>query len=359
MLAVKNSSTKNEPDPAGNNNPPAKIIFMDVPEEPTQPETAEQEKKVDPNYQLSQRIQGGLVGFQQDTAENKDPLDTLQEPAPEKTSLTTKTSDTSTDQTEALSTINKSMNYQKDEQQSLLQTTATDFDNNNHQKLPKKTLPPLTQPHVSPLLPDDNKSVLSQPIAKINSVKHRPLEQEPYQPQLQESVVEIPLVPQKTKLSLVDIQKGFAQFMQNHQSPTPAPSTATTLGNSLYFSAVGTSDKDDIAGLKFASYMNQAGKMYQSCGGEYVDLINTIINREGVPSKNNQIAITIDRSGKLISCITTLSCGNPIIDGYHIKMVESIGDFPPIPKYIQAPLQVYAHIPFEQIKQRYIKRAYR
>ena len=157
----------------------------------------------------------------------------------------------------------------------------------------------------------------------------------------------------------MDIQKGFAQFIQNNQVATPAPSTASTLGNSLYFSSTGNADKDDISGLKFASYMNQAGKMYQSGFSEYSDFITQILHKEGIPSENNQIAITIDRSGKVISCTTILSCGHPVIDNYHLKMIQSIGSFPPVPKYIETPLQVHAQIPFRSIKSGSIRRSYR
>ncbi|MBP9843765.1 TonB C-terminal domain-containing protein [Candidatus Babeliales bacterium] len=188
-------------------------------------------------------------------------------------------------------------------------------------------------------------------LQKVVSKKHRPadLGQENLSKvQLSKPAQDTPT--QKKKLSLQDIQSGFSQFIRNGNTvqQTSIP-TASALGNSLFFSTDGNSDKDDIAGLKKASYMHQIGQMYHNAGHEFIDAISNIVNREGLPGKNNYVTLTIERSGK-ISAITAQSCGNQAIDHYHLKAIDAIGTFPPIPKYIDAPMHVTAQIPFEKMK---------
>ena len=60
------------------------------------------------------------------------------------------------------------------------------------------------------------------------------------------------------------------------------------------------------------------------------------------PTSSSIALVTINRSGNIDQCRILTSCGIDSIDKQHIKIIESIGSFPPIPKYIEAPLEVTA-----------------
>lgn len=206
-----------------------------------------------------------------------------------------------------------------------------------------------------------NKEQEQHQIQKVISKKHRPadLGQENLS-KIQLSKPDTETAAPKKKISLQDLQNGFSEFIRNGTTvQTNAVPTASVLGNSLFFSTDGNSDKDDIAGLKRASYMHQIGQMYQNAGREYVDNIVSIVRKEGIPAQNNYIAITIERSGKISNAVTIQSCGNNTIDQYHLKAIDAIGDFPPIPKYIQAPMHIKAYLPFENKRTIPIKTTYR
>ena len=64
------------------------------------------------------------------------------------------------------------------------------------------------------------------------------------------------------------------------------------------------------------------------------------------PTNDSTALITINRSGAIDSCQILTSCGINKLDEHHIKLIESIGTFPPIPKYIEAPLQIPATLHF-------------
>lgn len=136
----------------------------------------------------------------------------------------------------------------------------------------------------------------------------------------------------KKKLSLQDLQQGFSQFMRN--------------GNEQLFSTQGNSQIDDAEGLRRASYYRQLGSMYQNAHA-----IAPALNQNLYADKTNGdsvVQVTIERSGKISDCRIVSSCGIDSLDQYHIKIIESIGMFPPIPKYIEAPLQIGATLYFTQ-----------
>lgn len=386
MLSVKPAtSPSKDPDPASGNLDTPHVIFVQDQPDPIIP--------VEPDYKLASRIQGGQLGMQDNQAEQKEPQ--LDIPAPSlsddyKKGLQNQTNHQDQDsdgqvnispdaiideqiqpkeQTSRLTTEKAQKSEQNKPEalknHSVEDATPTEQIKTNsinalttliQEKMNKQESSDLATLH-KPLHQHDIDQLQAQ---KIISKKHRPAEiglENLSKVQLTKTTQDTG--NQKNKMSLMDIQKGFTQFIQNNQVATPAPSTSSTLGNSLYFSSTGNADKDDISGLKFASYMNQAGKMYQSAFSEYSDFITQILHKEGIPSENNQIAITIDRSGKVISCTTVLSCGHAVIDNYHLKMIQSIGSFPPVPKYIETPLQVHAQIPFRSIKSTSVRRSYR
>ena len=184
---------------------------------------------------------------------------------------------------------------------------------------------------------------------KIISKKHRPADIGP------ENISKVQLSKQtqennipKKKMSLLDIQTGFNQFIKNSSTREIATPTSSVLGNSLYFSSTGNAQKDDELGLKLASYLNQTGRMYDSACSLYSNFIIKLLRQNGLPAENNTVQITIERSGKISAIKTIQSCGNEAIDNYHIKIVEAIGDLPPIPKYIEAPLCVGARFTFKR-----------
>lgn len=193
-------------------------------------------------------------------------------------------------------------------------------------------------------------SLLNEPIQtqtqKVVSKKHRPAEIGTENlSKVQLSKPTQPTIAQKNKLSLQDIQNGFAQFIKNSPTRQLATPTSSTFGNSLYFSSTGNAQKDDEMGLKYASYMNQTGKIYNVAFSEYSDFIKNSMIKEGLPSSNSYVQITIERSGKVQAHIAQ-SCGNPTIDHYHLKVIEAMGLLPPIPKYLEAPITVTAQLRF-------------
>ncbi len=186
-------------------------------------------------------------------------------------------------------------------------------------------------------------------LQKVVSKKHRPADlgsENLSKIQLSKEIQET--APSKKKMSLMDIQKGFSQFIKNSSTKQIATPTSSTLGNSLYFSSTGNAQKDDELGLKLASYLNQTGKMYDSACSLYSDIIIKLLRQQGFPSENNVINIKIERSGKITEIKTIQSCGNQIIDHYHVKVIESIGNLPPVPKYIETPLYVGAQLTFKR-----------
>ena len=136
--------------------------------------------------------------------------------------------------------------------------------------------------------------------------------------------------PEKNKISLKDLQQGFSQFVQ--------------AGNEHYFSHQGNAQQDDAQGLKRASYYKQLGQMYKNAHAIAPHLLNP--SQYQTPSDNSVIAITIDRSGKIIHLQMVTTSGVDMLDRHHIKIIESIGSFPPVPKFIEAPLQVTATLRF-------------
>lgn len=173
---------------------------------------------------------------------------------------------------------------------------------------------------------------LPQPeIQKVISKKHRPADigrENISKVQLSKQTQEID-VPKK-KMSLLDLQSGFNQFLKK--------------GNEEYYSIQGNAQSDDINGLKVASYNKQIGQMYRNAN---VTTPNLIHNKQyEKPTNNSVIRITIERSGNVSNLQIITSCGIEDFDRHHIRIIESIGNFPPIPKYIETPYQISATLQF-------------
>lgn len=166
---------------------------------------------------------------------------------------------------------------------------------------------------------------------KIVSKKHRPADigtENLSKVQLSKETQDI--VSPKKKLSLQDLQSGFSQFLKT--------------GNEQYYSVQGNAQHDDAESLKRASYYRQLGQMYNNAHAIAPNLSHS--SHYDQPNNNSVIMITIDRSGKISNLQTITSCGVETLDRHHMKIIESIGSFPPIPKYIEAPLQITATLRF-------------
>lgn len=356
MFFIKPNSLLQSERPTSSTHQAAEVIFVTQETQPTKPQPQ--------NYNLAHRTQGGIVNMQPNSSEQKEAQPDIPEPALSKEYKTNTHNET----------VHKNQNA----------NGIVNIDNNDTNEVvqePVKAEPAFEKP--TPVAaekpqPEPTSAQIqeTQPAQEKSSTKaqvlHAVLQEKELRKSVQQPIaaahriadigsqnlskVQISKQTQdtgdkKSKLSLLDIQKGFSQFVQNQTVVTPpAPSTSNTFGNSLFFSSTGNSDTDDLAGLKFASYMNQAGKMYQVACSQFTDQMYSIMQREGVPAENNQIAIVIDRSGKIASCTTVTSCGHAVLDNYHLKIIDAIGSFPPIPKYLDAPIIAHAQIPFKSIK---------
>jgi len=380
MLSTKPTTVSSkEPDPASSNLGATQLIFIQDEPEPL-PAKKEEEEIV--SIQLANRVQG---------AEEIN-LDGNKDSSKQTTQYTAETP-LSDEYAKALQ--NQTDHKEQDENGDVNFDTIENTDNDTLDTIEQKSIreetpisqdnPQLAKNQIEPVLTKDTPENLSsstparlsefdqtyktllttsikpstqviQPIVqKIISKKHRPADignDNRSQIQLTKST-ESQQLQQKKKMSLQELQNGFSTFLKNNNTtPTQSGPTASTLGNSLFFSSSGNAQEDNIAGLKYASYMHQAGNMYNNAGLEYHDRIINIIRKEGMPSENNQVRITIERSGKISNMMMILSCGNSAIDNYHIKMIENIGDFPPVPKYIPTPIEITAQLPFKSVQSR-------
>jgi hypothetical protein len=168
-------------------------------------------------------------------------------------------------------------------------------------------------------------------IQKIISKKHRPADlgtENLSKVQLSKQTQEI--ASPKKKLSLQDLQTGFSQFLKT--------------GNEQYYSVQGNAQHDDAESLKRASYYRQLGQMYNNAHAIAPNLLHG--SQYDQPNDNSIIMITIERSGKISNLQMVTTSGVDVLDRHHMRIIESIGSFPPIPKYIEAPLQITATLRF-------------
>lgn len=177
----------------------------------------------------------------------------------------------------------------------------------------------------------DSQELPQSQIQKIVSKKHRPADigtENLSKVQLSKETQNI--IAPKKKLSLQDLQTGFSQFLQ--------------IGNEQYYSVQGNAQHDDAESLKRASYYRQLGQMYNNAHAIAPNLLNP--SQYDQPNNNSIVMITIERSGKISNLSIVTSCGVESLDRHHTRIIESIGSFPPIPKHIEAPLQISATLRF-------------
>lgn len=170
------------------------------------------------------------------------------------------------------------------------------------------------------------KKVAEQPVTKVASKKHRPLEVGTINQsklELNKDVAEN-IIPTKKKFSLQDLnmQKGFSEFVRK--------------GNAE-FSSDGNAEHDNAMGLKRASYMNQVGTMHKNAWNSYPE--KYILKKDQIPVRDSIIVMVIERSGK-VTLMPSQSSGVQSYDDFHMKVLQYLGDCPPIPKYIEAPFSM-------------------
>lgn len=170
------------------------------------------------------------------------------------------------------------------------------------------------------------KKVAEQPLPKVASKKHRPIEVGKINQsklELNKDVAEN-VIPQKKKFSLQDLnmQKGFSEFVRK--------------GNAE-FSSDGNAEHDNAMGLKRASYMNQVGTMHKNAWNSYPE--KYILKKDQIPVRDSIIVMVIERSGK-VTLVRSQSSGVQSYDDFHMSVLQYLGDCPPIPKYIEAPFSM-------------------
>lgn len=133
----------------------------------------------------------------------------------------------------------------------------------------------------------------------------------------------------KKKFSLADLRKDFLQNLQH--------------GNDS-FSLKSSNKTTNEEGLKRLSYLRQIGEIYRSIAKSYIEQVFTT---KELNASESIIMLNIERSGKISTYTLLQSCGSKTLDLQHIKIVEAL-QFPPIPKYLEAPLQIPCFIPWGQ-----------
>lgn len=358
MLSIKPAtSPSKEPDPASGDFASTQVLFFqDEPEIiPAHDEPIQQE------IQMAKRDQGGSVDLQHSQTNPKDAQLDIPTPALSdeyKKAMHNETKITDQDNEGRVNILEDAIIDQIEQlEKQVLETTPKNFrpdedlkisTNNNLTEITKIIESQKRQPTPGERLQSvihekmqkstdkniashefEKEKPIQEQIQKIISKKHRPadLGQENLSKiQLSKQMQDMP-APKK-KISLQDIQSGFSQFIKN--------------GNEQYFSSSGNAQQDDITGLKLASYMRQIGQMYHQA---HDIATKPILTGKNSPAADSVILITIHRSGKF-DCQLTASCGMDQIDNFHINYVRSIGTFPPVPKFIEAPLQIPATLMF-------------
>ena len=165
-------------------------------------------------------------------------------------------------------------------------------------------------------------------IQKIESKKHRPIEiglQNQSKLELTKDIhATESAVPKKRKISLQDLnlQQGFHEFVRK--------------GNAN-FSSDGNSDKDDEMGLILANYSQQIGTIYKSACQSYP---GKYIAKPGqLPNQASAIRVIVEQSGKVTLLNSIQTSGDEAFDKHHLNILKFIGDFRPIPKRIQGPIE--------------------
>jgi hypothetical protein len=373
MLIIKStSSPAKEPDPSSKNYDETQIIFLQ--DEP--PATKQNEPEEE--YKIATRVQGGQVTIQQDHTNQNEAQQDIPAPAlsdnykkgmENKTTIQDQDPDGHVDiltdadidleeqrAKQIKPTTKQSVQHKMEEEiqteknKLVLENTIKKMELSQEKKIaPAEILKAIIQEKMQKTqdsqaekkVPqrDDNYHVMSEDThelaqlqpQKIISKKHRPAElgsENISKVQLSKETQEN--IPAKKKISLQDIQQGFSQFIRN--------------GNEEYYSGQGNALHDDEQGLKRASYYRQLGQIYKNAHAIAPNLVHG--NQFDQPTDNSLILITIERSGKISNCKFITSCGVERLDRHHMRIIESIGSFPPIPKYIEAPLQITATLYF-------------
>lgn len=372
MLTIKPSSSQlTEPDPAFTTIDPTKVIFMS--DEPAK--QSDENEEVQP-YELARKIQGSMNGNADHGATNpsapeQDTHDLQDDKQPEPnqdhddTHLDTSTKaltdeykkglkDTTTIEDQPLADVTIQQKVSVTQTQDILDAPAETqqimedaVETNQEIEVEKIVTPQEKQQEKIDAIEQFNqlvqtltvqskkqpeltalalaKKVSAQPVPKVESKKHRPIEvaaMNQSKLELNKDITEN-LTPKKKKLSLQDLNldRGFSDFVRK--------------GNAQ-FSSDGNADKDNAMGLKRKSYMNQIAKMYENACNAYPTKLP--IKNQDFPTGISTILVIIERSGKVSEYKLLTGVNNPICEKYHMEIVKFMGDFPPIAKYMEAPL---------------------
>lgn len=361
MLTIKpTTSSSTDPDPASLNYDATKILF--VPDEQVETQTIPNEPQTQP--QIATRVQGGqTISTQHTPADPKEAQQDIPEAA------------LSDEYKKGMHNQTKIEDQDSDGSVNILEDAIIDKEEQlEKQVVPPALIPPKIKQQEEPTIvaaPNDIKTFIESqekrvasaeilktiisdfakvaaekqesPIANLNSQellqsqvqkivskKHRPADigtENLSKVQLSKETQNI--ASPKKKLSLQDLQTGFSQFLQ--------------MGNEQYYSVQGNAQHDDAESLKRASYYRQLGQMYNNAHAIAPNLNPLQYDK---PNNNSIVMITIERSGKISNLNIITSCGVDSLDRHHTRIIESIGSFPPIPKYIEAPLQITATLRF-------------
>lgn len=360
MLTIKPATSPSaEPDPAHNNQATQVLFMHDEPEEPKQSD-----------FKIATRTQGGDIGLQHKPADPKDAQRDVPEAALSddyKKGMHNQTNKEDQDPEGQVALQDDAVIAQDAQPEKQVIQPSQD----QHQAVQQESTAPASSSHeIKDFIEAQEKRIASadmlkaviadlakastekqekvtalpqesttnssidntpQPFTqKIVSKKHRPAElgeENISKVQLSKETQQVP-APKK-KLSLQDLQQGFSQFLQS--------------GNEQYYSGQGNAQHDDAEGLRRASYYRQLGQMYNNAHAMAPNLNGSHYEK---PSDNSIILITIERSGKISDCKVMVNSGVDAYDKHHMRIIESIGSFPPIPKYIEAPLQITATLHF-------------
>lgn len=354
MLSIKPTTSSKDPDPAHANFESTQILFVqDEPEIIPQ-----QDEPIEQNIQIAKRDQGGSVALQQNQINPQDALQDIPTPALSdiyKKGLNNQTNITDQDDQGIVNILEDAIIDQIEQLEEIQETTdknlkqniespennnAADFKNikdlEKKEPKPAEILQSIIHEKMNKISEKNHEAkqfqkekLVQEQTQKIISKKHRPADigQENLSKIQLSKPIQDTNIPKK-KISLQDIQTGFSQFIKH--------------GNEEYFSSTGNSEHDDIKGLKLASYMRQIGKMYHQA---HDIATKPILTGKNSPNADSVILITIYRSGNFDYALTA-SCGIDQIDKFHMDYVKSIGTFPPVPKFIDAPLQIPASLIF-------------
>ncbi|MBV8660539.1 MAG: TonB C-terminal domain-containing protein [Candidatus Dependentiae bacterium] len=344
MLTIKPTTSSKDPDPASGNYDGAQVIFVQdeptihpIPDEPKQPE-----------MQVATRIQGG-ASPQQNPADQKEAQQDIPTPALSDEYKKGMQNQTNVEDQGIEGNVNIPEDAQIDleeqrekqilqpapqtsqleQPQVATQNKLKSFIESQEKRIAAaETLKAVIQKETlqSPLL-HPNEELPQPEVQKIASKKHRPADlglENISKVQLSKPTQET-TIPKK-KISLSDLQKGFSQFLQ--------------AGNEQYYSTQGNAEYDDAESLKRASYYRQIGLMYQNAHSMAPNLVSSLQHER--PINNSDVVVTIERSGKVSNIQMITSCGIDAIDKHHIRVIESIGNFPPVPKYIETPILITA-----------------